>query len=151
MQANTSYGCASIVMLVTCCALLVCWSLAEVLALDPRPADLVAIGKVVEDPQHFNLHRVRFQGTITKITALPNQGGCGTFPGYVFQFQDETGSIEVFDTGWCSEGSSAAPLLVVNPVRTGDRCSIAATVVYSTHAPGPLLRARLQWIGEVGN
>lgn len=63
------------VILVTCCALLVCWPLAEVLALDPRPADLVAIGKVVEDPQHFNLHRVRFQGTITKITALPNQGG----------------------------------------------------------------------------
>ena len=121
------------------------------MGLDPRPADLVAIGKVVEDPQHFNLHRVRFQGTITKITAIPNQGGCGTFPGYVFQFQDETGSIEVFDVGWCSEGSSAAPLLVVNPVRNGDRCSIAATVVYSSHAPGPLLRARLQWIGEVGN
>jgi len=125
-----------------------CWSIPDSLALEPREADLVPIRAVLDDPQHYNLHRVRFQGRITAVTTLPNQGGCRTFDAYLFRFEDETGSIEVFDMGWCAGGSSAAPLLVVNPVQVGERVSIAATIVYSTHEPGPLIRARLQWIGQ---
>jgi len=133
------------------CALIFCWPLAPSLALEPREADLVPIGAVLADPQHYNLHRVRFHGTITGMAVLPHQGGCRMFDAYLFQFEDETGSIEVFDIGKCAMGRSVAPLLVVNPVQVGERLSIAATIVnsvYSTHAPGPLIQARLEWIGK---
>jgi hypothetical protein len=128
--------------------LLLCSS-AHSLALDPREADLVTIRAVLDDPQHYNLHRVRFHGRVTQISALAHQGGCGRFDAYVIRFEDETGSIEVFDVGWCNDGSSEAPLLVISPVQIGEKVSIATTIVYSTHAPGPLLRARLQWIGRL--
>jgi len=133
------------------CALLLSWPLVNALALEPREADLVPIGAVLADPQHYNLHRVRFHGTITGMAVLPHQGGCRMFDAYLFQFEDETGSIEVFDIGKCAMGRSVAPLLVVNPVQVGERLSIAATIVnsvYSTHAPGPLIQARLEWIGK---
>ncbi len=55
-------------------ALICMWPLADALALDPREADLVPIGTVLADPQHYNLKSVRFQGTITGITILPLQG-----------------------------------------------------------------------------
>ena len=131
--------------------LIFCWPLADSLALEPREAELLSIETVLADPQHYNLHRVRFQGRLTAITVLPNQGGCGTIDAYLFQFEDETGSIEVFDIGWCESEKSVAPLLVVNPVQVGERVAIAATIVYSVHEPGPLIRARLQWIGRLQN
>lgn len=130
------------------CALICLWPLANALALEPREADLVPIGSVLADPQGYNLHRVRFQGTITGITILPNQGACRTLDAYRFQFEDETGSIEVFDTGMCTKGRSVAPLLFVSPVHVGDRISIAVTIVHSTHVPGLPVQARLQWIGK---
>jgi hypothetical protein len=129
------------------CALMVCWPGAEALGLDPRPADFVRIRAVLDAPQHYDLHRVRFPGRITEVSVLANQGGCGTFDGFLFRIEDETGSIEVFDIGWCEP--SIASLLVVNPAKVGSLVSIAATIVYSTHDPGPLLRARLEWIGEI--
>lgn len=130
------------------CVLILSWPLANALALDPREADLVPIQTVLADPQGYNLHRVRFQGTITEITILPNQGGCGTLDAYRFQFEDETGSIEVFDTGKCAKSRSVAPLLFVSPVHVGDRISVAVTIIHSTHAPGLPIQARLEWIGE---
>ena len=132
-------------------ALIFCWPLTDSLALEPREADLVSIGAVLADPQHYNLHRVRFQGRLTAITVLPNQGGCKKFDAYLFQFEDETGSIEIFDTGWCESGRVAAPLLISNPVQVGERVSIAVTIVYSVYEPVPLVRARLQWIGRLQN
>jgi hypothetical protein len=82
------------------------------------------------------------------MAVLPHQGGCRTLDAYRFQFADETGSIEVFDIGKCAMGHWTAPLLVVNPVQVGERISFAATIVYLTHAPRPLIQARLEWIGK---
>lgn len=130
------------------CALIFSWPLAKSLALEPREADLVPIGAVLADPQRYNLLRIRFQGTITGIAVLPHQGGCRTLDAYLFQFEDETGSIEVFDTGKCAKGRSTAPLLFLNPVQVGERISIATTIVFLTHPPGPLIQARLEWIGK---
>lgn len=36
-----------------------------------READLVAIKSVLDDLQHYNLHRVRFEGQVTRLTVLP--------------------------------------------------------------------------------
>lgn len=124
------------------------WPQADSFAFDSREADLVSVGAVLGDPQLYNLHRVRFHGLVTHVTTLPNQGGCGKFDAYLFHLEDETGSIEVFDTGWCTEEGSVAPLLAVSPVQAGDKISIATTIVYSSHAPGAQLRARLHWIGR---
>ena len=74
-------------------ALIFCWPLTDSLALEPREADVVSIGAVLADPQHYNLHCVQLQGRLTAITVLQNQGGCRTFDAYLFQFEDETGSI----------------------------------------------------------
>ncbi len=49
------------------CVFILSWPIAQVLAVDPREADLVPIGTVFADPQHYNLKSVRFQGTITGI------------------------------------------------------------------------------------
>ena len=70
-------------------ALVFCWAIADALALDPRDANLVSIGAVLKDPQHYNLHPVRFQGRITQLSVLPNQGGCRTIDAYLFHFEDE--------------------------------------------------------------
>lgn len=80
------------------CALILSWPLVNELALEPLEADLVPIGTVPADPQHY-LKTVRFRGTITRITILPLQGSCGTIDAYLFVFEDETGSIEVYDNG----------------------------------------------------
>ncbi len=128
------------------CVLILSWPLANALALEPREADLVPIQAVLADPQGYNLHRVRFQGTITGITILPHQGGCRTSDAYLLQFKDDTGSIEVLDYGKCVKGMSSAPHLVVNPVYVGDRIFVFVTIVHSTHAPGLPIEARLEWI-----
>ena len=129
------------------CARIVIWPLADALALEPREADLVPIGTVLADPQGYNLHRIRFQGAIKGITTLLALGGCSTIDAYRFQFEDDTGSIEVFDNGSCVKGKAVPPILVMNPAQVGERISIVATVII-THAPGPLLRAKLEWIGR---
>jgi hypothetical protein len=130
------------------CALICIWPLANVLALEPREADLVPIGTVLADPQGYNLHRVRFQGTIKGITPLLALGGCSTVNAYRFQFEDDTGSIEVFDNGSCIKGKAVPPILAMNPAEVGERISIVATVIIP-HAPGPLLHAKLEWIGRL--
>ena len=129
------------------CARIVIWPLADALALEPREADLVPIGTVLADPQGYNLHRIRFQGAIKGITTLLALGGCSTIDAYRFQFEDDTGSIDVFDNGSCIKGKAVPPILVMNPAQVGERISIVATVII-THAPGPLLRAKLEWIGR---
>jgi hypothetical protein len=54
---------------------------------------------VLTDPQHYNLKTIQFQGANTGIIILPRQCGCGMIDAYLFQFEDETGSIQVFDNG----------------------------------------------------
>jgi hypothetical protein len=49
-------------------ALILSWPLVNELALEPLEADLVPIGTVPADPQHY-LKTVRFRGTITRITS----------------------------------------------------------------------------------
>ncbi len=48
-------------MCLLACLLVLLW-VPEALALEDREADLVSIKTVLDDPQHFNLHRVRFEG-----------------------------------------------------------------------------------------
>ena len=130
------------------CVFILSWPIAQALAVDPREADLVPIGTVFADPQHYNLKSVRFQGTITGITILSLQGGCGTVDGYQIQFADETGDIEVFDEGWCLKGAKGGPpILTLTPAKIGDRISVTAIVMSSTAAPGIQIRAKLQGIG----
>jgi len=134
--------------LLLCALLCICiWPRANALALEPREADLVHIGTVLADPQGYNLHRIRFQGAIKGITTLLALGGCSTVDAYLFQFEDDTGSIEVFDNGSCIKGKAVPPILVMNPAQVGERISIVATVIIP-HTPGPLLRAKLEWIGR---
>ena len=132
---------------VTLCHHLFYLATSHALALEPREADLLPIGTVLADPQGYNLHRIRFQGAIKEITTLLALGGCSTIDAYVFQFEDDTGSIEVFDNGSCIKGKAVPPILVMHPAQVGERISIVATVSI-THAPGPLLRAKLKWIGR---
>lgn len=115
-------------------------------SLKGREADLVAIKSVLDNLQHYNLHRVRFEGRVTRLTVLPNASGCGNFDAYLFHIDDGTGTIEVFDTGVCGEGGAYPPLLMWNPVGVGDRVAIAVSIVHSTHAPGLSPQAQLQWI-----
>ena len=130
------------------CVFILSWPIAQALALDPREADLVPIGTVFADPQHYNLKSVRFQGTITGITILPLQGGCGNVDAYLFQFADETGDIQVLDEGWCLLGAKGAPpILTLTPAKIGERISVTAIVMSPTHAPGIQIRAKLQGIG----
>jgi len=130
------------------CVFILSWPIAQALALDPREADLVPIGTVFADPQHYNLKSVRFQGTITGITILPLQGGCGTVDGYLIQFADETGDIQVVDQGWCLLGAKGGPpILTLTPAKIGERISVTAIVMSPTTAPGIQIRARLQRIG----
>lgn len=111
--------------------------------LKPREADLVTIRAVLEDPQQYHLHRVRFEGKILKIDTLQNSNLCRRFDGYVFQFEDETGSIEVIDSCVTPE---SAPRLVAHPVQVGEPVSIIVTIIYSTHGPGSQIQVRLEWI-----
>ena len=130
------------------CVFILSWPIAQALALDPREADLVPIGTVFADPQHYNLKSVRFQGTITGITILPLQGGCGTVDGYQIQFADETGDIQIVDQGWCLLGAKGSPpILTLTPAKIGDRISVTAIVMSPTAAPGIQIRAKLQGIG----
>lgn len=130
------------------CVFILSWPIAQVLAVDPREADLVPIGTVFADPQHYNLKSVRFQGTITGITILPLQGGCGTVDGYQIQFADETGDIQIVDQGWCLLGAKGGPpILTLTPAKIGDRISVTAIVMSPTAAPGIQIRAKLQGIG----
>ena len=130
------------------CVFIFSWPIAQALAVDPREADQVPIGTVLADPQHYNLKSVRFQGTITGITILPLQGGCGTVDGYQIQFADETGDIEVLDEGWCLKGAKGGPpILTLIPAKIGDRISVTAIVMSPTTAPGIQIRAKLQRIG----
>ena len=130
------------------CVFILSWPIAQALALDPREADLVSIGTVFADPQHYNLRLVRFQGTITGITILPLQGGCGTVDGYQIQFADETGDIQVVDQGWCLLGAKGGPpILTLTPAKIGERISVTAIVMSPTTAPGIQIRAKLQRIG----
>lgn len=133
--------------LLLCALLFFTWPLAHALALEPREADLVPIGTVLADPQGYNLHRIRFQGTIKGVTPLMALGGCSTVDAYRFQFEDDTGSIEVFDNGSCIKGKAVPPILVMNPAQVGEQISIVATVIIQ-HAPGSLLHAKLEWIGR---
>ena len=130
------------------CALILSWPLAPALALDPREVDLVSIATVLADPQHYNLKSVRFQGTITGITILPLQGGCGNVDAYLFQFDDGTGNIEVLDEGLCVDRfRPVSPILVLTSAQIGARISVTAIVMSPTHAPGIQIRAKLQGIG----
>jgi hypothetical protein len=130
------------------CVFILSWPIAQALAVDPREADLVPIGIVLADPQHYNLKSVRFQGTITGITILPLQGGCGTVDGYQIQFADETGDIQVVDQGWGLLGAKGGPpILTLTPAKIGDRISVTAIVMSPTTAPGIQIRAKLQGIG----
>ena len=130
------------------CVFVLSWPIAQAFALDPREADLVPIGTVFADSQHYNLKSVRFQGTITGITILPMQGGCGTVDAYLFQFTDETGDIQVLDEGWCLLGAKGGPpILTLTPAKIGERISITAVVMSPTNAPGIQIRAKLQRIG----
>ena len=130
------------------CVFILSWPIAQALAVDPREADLVPIGTVLADPQHYNLKSVRFQGTITGITILPLQGGCGSVDGYQIQFADETGDIQLVDQGWCLRGAKGGPpILTQTPAKIGDRISVTAIVMSPTTAPGTQIRAKLQWIG----
>jgi len=130
------------------CVFILSWPIAQVLAVDPREADLVPIGTVFADPQHYNLKSVRFQGTITGITILPLQGGCGTVDGYQIRFADETGDIQIVDQGWCLLGAKGGPpILTLTPAKIGDRISVTAIVMSPTAAPGIQIRAKLQGIG----
>ena len=130
------------------CVFILSWPIAQALAVDPREADLVPIGTVFADPQHYNLKSVRFQGTITGITILPLQGGCGTVDGYLIQFADETGDIQVVDQGWCLLGAKGGPpILTLTPAKIGERISVTAIVMSPTTAPGIQIRAKLQRIG----
>ena len=130
------------------CALICICPLAHALALERHEADVVPIGTVLADPQGYHLHRIRFQGTIKGITTQLALGGCSTVDAYRFQFEDDTGSIEVFDHGSCIKGKTVPPILVTNPIQVGERISIVATVIIP-HAPGPLLHAKLEWIGRL--
>jgi hypothetical protein len=130
------------------CALILSWPPAQALALDPREADLVPIGTVLADPQHYNLKSVRFQGAITRITVLPLQGGCGNVDAYVFQLDDETGNIEVLDEGLCLDRwRPVPPILVLTSAKNGERISITAIVMSPSHAREIPIRAKLQGIG----
>ena len=130
------------------CVFILSWPIVQALALDPREADLVPIGTVFADPQHYNLKSVRFQGTITGITILPLQGGCGTVDGYLIQFADETGDIQVVDQGWCLLGAKGGPpILTLTPAKIGERISVTTIVMSPTTAPGIQIRAKLQRIG----
>lgn len=130
------------------CVFILSWPIAQALALDPREADLVPIGIVLADPQHYNLKSVRFQGTITGITILPLQGGYGTVDGYQIQFADETGDIPIVDQGWCLLGAKGGPpILTLTPAKIGDRISVTAIVMSPTTTPGIQIRAKLQRIG----
>jgi hypothetical protein len=130
------------------CVFILSWPIAQALALDPREADLIPIGIVLADPQHYNLKSVRFQGTITGITILPLQGGCGTVDGYLIQFADETGDIQVVDQGWCLLGAKGGPpILTLTPAKIGERIPVTAIVMSPTTAPGIQIRAKLQRIG----
>lgn len=128
------------------CVLILSWTVAEVLAFEPREADLIPIGTLLADPQHYNLKSVRFQGTITGITVLPFQGGCRDVDAYLFQLEDGTGSIMVWDEGLCP-ARSISPLLVQTSTKMGDRISVTAIVLAPSHPPGTQIRARLQRIG----
>ena len=130
------------------CALILSWPPAQALALDPREADLVPIGTVLVDPQHYNLKSVRFHGTITRITVLPLQGGCGNVDAYVFQLDDETGNIEVLDEGLClDQWRPVPPILVLTSAKNGERISITSIVMSPSHALEIPIRAKLQGIG----
>lgn len=128
------------------CVLILNWPLAQVLAIEPHEPDLVPIGTVLADPQHYNLRSVRFHGTITGITVLHSQGGCRDIDAYLFQLEDETGKIAVWDEGSCLE-RSVAPMLVLTSTQMGDRISVTALVLSPSHAPGIQIRAQLQQIG----
>jgi hypothetical protein len=130
------------------CVFFMSWPIVQALALDPREADLVPIGTVLADPQHYNLKSVQFQGTITGITILPLQGDCGNVDAYLFQFDDGTGNIEVLDEGLCVDRiRPVSPILVLNSAQIGERISVTAIVMSPTHAPGIQIRAKLQGIG----
>ena len=136
-------------LLLLICALILNWPPANALALEPREADLVPIGTVLADPQHYNLKTVRFQGTITGMTILPLQGGCGTIDAYLFQFEDGTGSIQIYDNGWCVGGrTSVSPILVLTPAQIGERISVTTIVKSPTYAPGLPIQAKLRGIGK---
>ena len=132
------------------CVFIVSWPLIQVLAFEPREADLVSIGTVLTDPQHYNLKSVRFQGTVTGITALPFQGGCRDIAAYLFQLEDGTGHITVWDEGFCP-ARSIAPLLIQTSTKMGDYISVTAIVLAPSHAPGIQIRAQLQRIGANTN
>ena len=130
------------------CVLILNWPLAQALALDPRETDLVTIATVLADPQHYNLKSVRFQGTITGITVLHLQGGCGNVDAYLFQFEDGTGKIEVLDEGLCLDRwRSVSPILILTSTKMGERISVTAIVMSPSNAPVTPIRAKLQGIG----
>lgn len=119
-------------------------------SLDGREANFVPIKAILDDPQHYNAHRVRVEGTIMKFTVLPNASGCGHFDGYVFLIEDETGWIEVLDVSTCDDGGGIfLPLLLWNPAGIGDRVSIAVSVVSPTIPPGIRPHAKLVWISRL--
>jgi hypothetical protein len=126
------------------------WPLAQALAFESREADLVPIGTVLADPQHYNLKSVRFHGTITGITVLHSQGGCRDIDAYLFQLEDGTGNITVWDEGFCP-AHSIPPMLVQTSTKMGDRISVTAIVLAPSHAPEIPIRAQLQRIGPNTN
>ena len=104
---------------------------------------------MLTDPQHYNLKTIQFQGANTGIIILPRQGGCGMIDAYLLQFENETGSIEVFDNGRCIGGrTSISPTLVLAPAQIGERISVTTIVMSPTHAPGILIQAKLRRISK---
>jgi hypothetical protein len=129
-------------------ALILSWPLAPALALDPREVDLVPIRTVLADPQHYNLRSVRFHGTITGITILSRQGGCGNSDAYLLQFDDGTGNIAVLDEGLCLDfWRPVSPMLDLTSTKMGDRIYVTAIVMSPSNAPEVPIRAKLQGIG----
>lgn len=148
---SSTQGCfirSSSLFLLLICVLILNWPLAQALALDPREVDLVSIGTVLADPQHYNLRSVRFHGTITTITILSRQGGCGNIDAYQFQFDDGTGSIAVLDEGLCLDfRRPVSPILDLTSTKMGERIYVIAIVMSASSTPETPIRAKLQGIG----
>ena len=95
----------------------------------------LAIRKIIEDPQKYQLHLVTLTGIARSVQTFEEPyssgGELACYGAYTFMLEDKTGSLEVVVPGVCGRGKTAPP-----PVSEGERVRLDAVIQAPGHYGG---------------